>query len=184
MVSLVLLIANCAMGVLTYELCKAWYGRTPPFAVAASLAFVVDASLAAAAWTTFSTVSFKVTLVYALGSGIQGYLGADLARDIARARAAAAAPRPQDEALQLLAPSTVWPSDLPVESISPSAQVPPTFVCPITFAPMANPAITPRGTTYDREALWAPGSPSTTATPAARRVKPPHRQACDRRAQP
>ena len=168
-----------ALGGITHELCKWWYGRPPPFAVVACLAFVVDASLAAAALTTFSTVSFEVTVLYALASGIQGCLGADLARGIARAAAAAAAPRPQDEALQLLAPSTVWPPDLQVESISPSAPVPPTFVCPITMAPMANPAITPRGTSYDREALcdWItkhhryPGGEA--------RAAPPHRQACD-----
>ena len=48
---------------------------------------------------------------------------------------------------------TFWPSALCVESISPSAPVPPAFICPITMAPMANPAITPRGTSYDRKAL-------------------------------
>ena len=48
---------------------------------------------------------------------------------------------------------TFWPSALCVESISPSAPVPPAFICPITMAPMANPAITPRGTSYDREVL-------------------------------
>ena len=126
MVSLVWLIGTCALGGITYELCKWWYGRTPPFAVAASLAFVVDASLAAAALTTFSTVSFEVTVLYALASGIQGCLGADLARDFNRKFKFKSLAEP------LLAPSTVWPSDLHVESISPtpSAPDPPTLVCP------------------------------------------------------
>ena len=43
----------------------------------------------------------------------------------------------------------VWPSDLTF----PSEGVPPTFECTITQGPMANPAVTPRGTSYDREAL-------------------------------
>ena len=109
-----------ALGGITHELCKWWYGRPPPFAVVACLAFVVDASLAAAALTTFSTVSFEVTVLYALASGIQGCLGADLARDFNR-----------KFKFKSLAPSTVWPSDLHVESISPTPSAPdhPTFVC-------------------------------------------------------
>ena len=82
---------------------------------------------------------------------------------------------------------TFWPSALCVESISPSAPVPPAFICPITMAPMANPAITPRGTSYDREALsdWIsnehryPGgearaahTPHTPATHGARLFEP------------
>ena len=51
------------------------------------------------------------------------------------------------------APQTVWPPALHVESIPLSAPVPPAFICPITMAPMANPAMTPRGTSYEREAL-------------------------------
>jgi len=46
-----------------------------------------------------------------------------------------------------------WPPAIRVESVSPSAPVPPAYICPITMGPMANPAITPRGTSYDREAL-------------------------------
>ena len=52
-----------------------------------------------------------------------------------------------------LAPQTVWPPALHVESIPLSAPVPRAFICPITMAPMANPAMTPRGTSYEREAL-------------------------------
>ena len=124
-------------------------GRPPPFAVAATLAFVVDASLTAVNLiSTFPSASIKIyTLLLALCSGGIGWYGADLAR--------AAAGAPHARRTKPLAPSTVWPSDLHVESISPSAPVPPTFVCPITMAPMANPAMTPRGTTYDREALSA-----------------------------
>ena len=51
------------------------------------------------------------------------------------------------------APQTFWPPAIHVESIPLSAPVPPAFICPITMAPMANPAITPRGTTYEKEAL-------------------------------
>lgn len=43
----------------------------------------------------------------------------------------------------------VWPTDLTF----PSEGVPPSFECPITQRPMANPAVTPRGTSYDRAAL-------------------------------
>ena len=112
----------------------------------------------------------------ALFAGVFGWYGAEFGR--------AAAGAPHARRTKPLAPSTVWPSDLHVESISPSAPVPPTFVCPITMAPMANPAITPRGTTYDREALcdWItkhhryPGGEARAVTEQT--------QACDRRAQP
>ena len=40
------------------------------------------------------------------------------------------------------APQTFWPPAIHVESIPLSAPVPPAFICPITMAPMANPAIT------------------------------------------
>ena len=118
--SFVWMTGTCALGGGTYELCKAWYGQPPPFAVAATLAFVVNASLAAAALATFpiATLSSEVILLYALASGIQGCLGADLARDFNR-----------KFKCKSLAPSTVWPSDLHVESISPSAPDHPTFVC-------------------------------------------------------
>lgn len=52
------------------------------------------------------------------------------------------------------APQTVWPPALHVERIPLPAPVPPAFICPITMAPMANPAVTPRGTSYERDALW------------------------------
>ena len=174
--ALVWMTGTCALGGITYELCKWWYGRTPPFAVAACLAFVVVASLTVPAFRErFTLASFEATLLYALCFGFLGSFGDDLAR--------AAAGAPHAHRTKPLAPSTVWPPDLHVESISPSAPVPPTFVCPITMAPMANPAITPRGTPYDREALCAwitkhhryPGGEARAAT---------NRQACDRRAQP
>ena len=160
------------LGGITFELCKAWYGRPPPLAASVALAAAVDACLTATAFGTFFSCC---VLPRALCSAAVGCLGA-LSLGL---RPAAAAPRPQDEAAQPLAPSTVWPPNLHVESISPSASVPPGFVCPITMAPMANPAITPRGTSYDREALcdWItkhhryPGGEA--------RAAPPHRQACD-----
>ena len=72
----------------------------------------------------------------------------------AAAAANAAAPPPRRTVVrEAPQPQTFWPPALCVESVSPSAPVPPAFICPITMAPMANPAITPRGTSYDREAL-------------------------------
>ena len=72
----------------------------------------------------------------------------------AAAAANAAAPPPRRTVVrQAPQPQTFWPPALRVGSVSPSAPVPPAFICPITLAPMANPAITPRGTSYDREAL-------------------------------
>ena len=47
-------------------------------------------------------------------------------------------------------PPVFWPPPLTFPS---EGVFPPAFVCPITHEPMANPATTPRGTTYDREAL-------------------------------
>ena len=147
--ALVWITGTVVLGGITYELCKAWYGRPPPFAVAATLAFVVDASLTAVSLKSpFPSASLNIyILLLALCFGWFGWYGADLAR--------AAAGAPHAHRTTPLAPSTVWPSDLHVESFSPSAPVPPSFVCPITMAPMANPAMTPRGTTYDREALCA-----------------------------
>ena len=117
-----------ALGVLTYELCKAWYGRPPPFAVPATLAFVVVASLAAAAFLkpNLPFASVKVVLLFALCSGVFGCYGADLALDFNLKFKFKSLAEP------LLAPATVWPSDLHVESISPtpSAPAPPTLVCP------------------------------------------------------
>lgn len=123
-----------------------WYGRPLPLTAAATLAATFDACLTAGA---LEPLGFNRVLQCALSSAAIGCLGA-LALGL---NPAAAAPRPQDETLQPLAPSTVWPPNLHVESISPSASVPPAFVCPITMAPMANPAITPRGTSYDWKAL-------------------------------
>ena len=60
---------------------------------------------------------------------------------------------PRTPAARAPTPQTFWPPALHVESIPLSAPVPRAFVCPITMGPMANPAITPRGTSYDREAL-------------------------------
>jgi len=72
----------------------------------------------------------------------------------AAAAANAAAPPPRRTVVrQAPQPQTFWPPALRVGSVSPSAPVPPAFICPITLAPMANPAITPRGTSYDRKAL-------------------------------
>ena len=145
--SLVCVTGTLFLGGITFELCKAWYGRSPPLAAAAILAAAVNACLTAAAFGRL--LGFTSVFPCALSSAAFGCVGA-LSLGL---QPAAAAPRPQDEALQPLAPSAVWPPNLHVESISPSASVPPGFVCPITMAPMANPAITPRGTSYDREAL-------------------------------
>ena len=106
----------------------------------------------------------------------------------AAAAANAAAPPPRRTVVrEAPQPQTFWPPALCVESVSPSAPVPPAFICPITMAPMANPAITPRGTSYDREALsdWIsnehryPGgearaahTPHTPATHGARLFEP------------
>jgi hypothetical protein len=142
---------TCFLGVCTFELCKARYGGPPPFAAVATLAATANAVVSA--WFIFPLASFNRVLLFALCFAFLGSCAAAAAAADAAARAAAAARRLQDEALQPLAPSTVWPPNLHVESISPSAPVTPAFVCPITMAPMANPAITPRGTSYDREAL-------------------------------
>lgn len=148
---LVWLFDTCFLGVCTFELCKARYGGPPPFAAVATLAATANAVVSA--WFIFPLASFNRVLLFALCFAFLGSCAAAAAAADAAARAAAAARRLQDEALQPLAPSTVWPPNLHVESISPSAPVTPAFVCPITMAPMANPAITPRGTSYDREAL-------------------------------
>ena len=72
----------------------------------------------------------------------------------AAAAANAAAPPPRRTVVhQAPQPQIVWPPALRVGSVSPSAPVPPAFICPITMAPMADPAITPRGTSYDRQGL-------------------------------
>ena len=75
-------------------------------------------------------------------------------------------------------PQTFWPTALRVESVSPSAPVPPAFICPITMAPMANPAITPRGTSYDREALsdWISNEHRYPGGEARATRKPTHSQ--------
>ena len=151
---LVWLFDTVFLGVCTVELCTARYGGLPPFAAVVTLAATANAVVSAAAFGfIFPLASFNRVLLFALCFAFFGSCGAAAAAADAAARAAAAARRLQDEALQPLAPSTVWPPNLHVESISPSAPVPPAFVCPITMAPMANPAITPRGTSYDREAL-------------------------------
>ena len=70
------------------------------------------------------------------------------------AAANAAAPPPHRTVVhQAPQPQIFWPPALRVGSVSRSAPVPPAFICPITMTPMANPAITPRGTSYDRKAL-------------------------------
>ena len=81
---------------------------------------------------------------------------------------------PQTPAARTPTPQTFWPPALDVERIPSSALVPRAFVCPITMGPMANPAVTPRGTSYDREALreWCtkwhryPGGEVRAALPA------------------
>ena len=49
-------------------------------------------------------------------------------------------------------PQTYWPPALSVERF-PLDGYPPEFMCRITLAPMANPAVTPHGTSYDRDEL-------------------------------
>lgn len=131
--------------------------RCSPLAVAI-LAATVNAILAAAACMSprDGFIINLVALPLILLSALSGFkIAYNLAKvDEAAALAAAAnAPPPQDGVRQAPAPQTFWPPNLHVESIPPSAPVPPAFCCPITMAAMANPAITPRGTSYDREAL-------------------------------
>ena len=103
-----------------------------------TLAYTFAAALTALAQTTTFDTSLAAALPTSLASALFAILGTiplTLPNDVTPA------------------PQTVWPPALHVESIPLSAPVPPAFICPITMAPMANPAITPRGTSYDREAL-------------------------------
>ena len=140
------------LGVLgvTAELCK--YCRCPPFATGILAAIVIVT--AAAFRPSLTVASFNCDLAIVLVSVLVGSAVAFALGDAAAAaNQAANAPPPQDGVLQAPAPQTFWPPNLHVESIPPSVPVTPAFVCPITMAPMANPAITPRGTSYDRNAL-------------------------------
>ena len=172
--SVIWLFGVVVLGGVTAELCKK-YCRCPPFATGI-LAAIVNVTFTAAAFrpsltaAAFGTARFNVELAMVLVSALVGSFVAFAIADTA----AANAPPPQNGVPQPPAPQIFWPPNLHVESIPPLAPVPPTFVCPITMAPMANPAITPRGTSYDRAALcdWIikqhryPGGEA--------RVQPPH----------
>ena len=141
------------LGGVTAELCKK-YCRCPPFATGILAAIVIVTFTAAALRPSLNVPPFNCDLAIVLVSVLVGSAVAFALGDAAAAaNQAANAPPPQDGVLQAPAPQTFWPPNLHVESIPPSVPVTPAFVCPITMAPMANPAITPRGTSYDRNAL-------------------------------
>ena len=141
------------LGALTAVLCEE-YCRCPPFATGILAAIVIVTFTAAALRPSLNVPPFNCDLAIVLVSVLVGSAVAFALGDAAAAaNQAANAPPPQDGVLQAPAPQTFWPPNLHVESIPPSVPVTPAFVCPITMAPMANPAITPRGTSYDRNAL-------------------------------